>query len=945
MNLKMNHLALAISMAMPLCFFSAAALAGAPQPDPQSTSANSQNGSDDAEQLESVVVTGSLIRRVDRETASPVIHLDRDYLTSSGDVTLGSVLQQLPVVSGDAPNAFQTNAGGGVASPLTENGSGAARVSLRGLGTGRTLVLINGQRMINPDMNLIPQSIVKRIDVLTEGASTTYGSDAVGGVINIITRDHFEGVEVSLNDGISSRGDGQRWGASITAGTNGDNYSVVGGVGYNRFKAIPRPSRDYASLLTLASGKLVPGGSSSVPSDRIQLPPSLAGSFGCTHATLQGGDGSSLGDYRCYDSINDPYDYSAANFIQAPQERKNAFVMASYDLSDSVTAFINAFYNHTVASGKDAAAPSGTGDGLVIKASNPINPFGVTFSDTVIPGLPNSGYSFQTRLTGVGHRRHTHTSTTEQVIAGLRGRFGESSWRWDATLDYGHFSRRQQNFHELIIPKLQEAIDNGANIFDQANAGGSLDSGSINPIYSKYQTLKQVQLQANGELWALPAGVIQASVGGNYRKRSMNYTVNKLTVLNPTTTLCGILQEGCGSPARGSDHIEELYGEALIPVLTDVPGAYSLYVDVGMRISRYSSLGGSTNNKKIAVEWRPVADLLVRGTVSEVFRAPNLDQLYDGRSLVQPNLNDPCIGLSAAQLVQHSAACQSVPVNWVGNPILQVNTYQSGSKVVNAQLKPEQGKSIDFGLVYAPSWLPGFNASLDFWHVYLRDTLTFINADTVLTSCFNNNSSPFCSFISRYGSGTKKPGEVRVIDTPTVNLGTLDTSGVDLSLTYNIHDVGVGGANIGDLGFSLNSTYLSSFENNATPGVPGAQAKEYAGTYTSQFGNMSRFRGVFTIGWSRGNWDARWQGRYINGVTAPNADRDTRASIQLRSMFYQSVQLGYKVPAIHTEFDIGVNNLADKSPPWLYQNGALGTDPATYDVLGRYYWARATLKF
>ncbi|HWG31917.1 MAG TPA: TonB-dependent receptor, partial [Steroidobacteraceae bacterium] len=185
---------------------------------PEETSAPSPA----ATTMKEVVVTGTLLRRVDTETASPVVTLDRANITNSGKLTLGDELQQLPSVSGTHTNVQNNNTGGGGASPLLEGGDGAARVSLRGLGITRTLVLIDGQRMANPDLNMIPQNMVERVDVLAEGASTVYGSDAIGGVVNFILRKDFKGVELSLNDGMSSHGDGQRKGFDLTLGAAGD---------------------------------------------------------------------------------------------------------------------------------------------------------------------------------------------------------------------------------------------------------------------------------------------------------------------------------------------------------------------------------------------------------------------------------------------------------------------------------------------------------------------------------------------------------------------------------------------------------------------------------------------------------------------------------------------------------------------------------------------------
>lgn len=954
MNHRMKRLSLAVRVGLTAGVVAATGLAQAQQSSNPTTSTQDQTNQNQTKgqpkTLQTVVVTGSLIRRVDLETSSPVTTVDRQNITSSGKPTLGDLLQQLPSIAGNATNPQNNSNGGGVASPLTEGGDGASRISLRGLGTGRTLVLIDGQRMLNADLNLIPQAMVQKIDVLTEGASTTYGSDAVGGVANILLRHDFEGVEVSLNDGISSHGDGQRNGFSAIMGHTNDKFSLVGGLDYNKYDAVPDSRRDFsAHQLYLSDGAVSVAGSSSIPNGRMQLPGSFAAQYGCTPdssnhivVTRDSGSGTSLGDYRCRTS-SDTFNYAAYDYIQVSQQRTDGFVLGSYNLTDNVTAFVDAFYNHTDSAGQDAPIPVGTGDGLVISANAPFNPFGVTFSPNPIPGDPNSGYVYQTRLTGLGTRIHPYTTSTGQLITGVRGELGQS-WNWNVTVDYGHTARSQTDENELYIPALQAAIDAGANIFDQANNGAALGAGAVDAVYQKYEIMRQLSAGANGNLFSLPAGDMQLAVGALYRKQSMNYTINPLALLDPATGTCQISQEACGSPGSGTDSVNEAFAETLIPLLKEVPGAYSLNVDLGVRYSDYDT-AGSTTNGKLAIEWKPVQDLLVRGTVSQVFRAPDLDQLYDGRSIVQPTLNDPCAHLTAAQLAQHPNSCQFVPPDWPGNSPAQVNDYYSGANALGINLKPEHGKSMDFGFVYDPSWAPGLNASVDFWHIYLYDTLGAISGITVVDTCFNNEASTYCPYIHRYDTTTQQPGQIFYIDGPVVNLGTLSTSGIDFTANYKVPHFDLGGFNPGDFKLGLATSYIATFNNNKTPGAPGSSVDRLAGTWSAQFGNVSRWRATATLGWGRDNWDAQWRTRYISPVTALDADAATGASIPVASVVYSDVQLGYAVPIIHTRFDVGADNVFNKQPPLIYQNGQGNTDSNTYDMMGRYYWAKATLKF
>ena len=959
MKYDMNHLSLAVRLALTAGVFTMAGVVQAqttPADSAQSTDQTEAASTSKAKNLKAVVVTGSLIRRVDTETASPVITLDRATIANSGKPVLGDVLQQLPSISGNATNPSNNSNGGGVASPLLEAGGGASRISLRGLGINRTLVLINGQRMANADINLIPPDMIEKIDVLAEGASTVYGSDAIGGVVNFILRKDFKGVQFSLNDGISSHGDAQRRGFNLTAGQTGEKYSIVGGIDYNKYDPVLGSRRKFSKQqLYLSSGAVIEAGSSSIPSGRITLPASVANQYGCNinssgtaQVTLAQGDGSSLGDYRCRLG-SDTFNYAALNFIQTAQKRTNGFVLGTYQLTDNISAFVNAFYNQTKSSGQDAPSPVGTGDGLIISSSNPINPFGITFSQNPVPGDPNSGFGFQTRLTGAGTRVHSYKTDTGQINAGLRGNFGQdSSWTWDASVNYSHTKRDQRDTNEVDIPALQTAVDNGANIFNQGDpaVGALLRAGVQTPVYIMTQATKQAQFDVSGDLWDLSAGSMQLSAGALYRQQSMNYTVSPFAILDPVTTTCQILQEACGSPGRGSFNVKELYAETLIPLLANQPWAYSLNLDLGIRSSDYSTTG-TTTNKKIAIEWRPIADLLIRGTISEVFRAPNLDELYDGRTLVQPTLNDPCVGLTAGELAQHPVACQFVPPNWPGNSPAQVNTFYSGATTVGATLKPEQGKSIDIGLVYDPDWLPGLSTSVDFWHIYLSNTLTAIQGDTVVSSCFNNSASPYCSFITRENNTSRQPGQVFLINTPVVNLGNTSTSGIDYTLRYKFQHFNLGNVDPGNFRAGLSTSYTSTYKNNATPGQPGAETINYAGTFSQQFGNISRWRGTATVNWEKGNWSAQWQSRYINKLTALNADAAIAGvNIPMAAVTYHSVQLGYAIPVFHTRLDIGIDNLGNKEPPLIYQNGAnYNVDTSTYDVLGRYYWARATVKF
>jgi outer membrane receptor protein involved in Fe transport len=914
------------------------------------TSTDASTPSNATTTMKEVVVTGTLLRRVDTETASPVVTVDRANITNSGKLTLGDVLQELPSVSGTATNVQNNNTGGGGASPLLEGGDGAARVSLRGLGVTRTLTLIDGQRMANPDLNMIPQNMIERVDVLAEGASTVYGSDAIGGVVNFILRKDFRGIELSLNDGISSHHDGQRRGFDFTLGAGGDKGSIIAGVDYNDQAAVTNAERPYLAFAhQLVNGVIIQSGSSGVPTGHIQVPASVAAEYGCpttggtAYVTLRQGTGNALDDYSCYNGAKDSYNFNQWTYIMTQQKRYDAFLLGNYQLSDKVSAFADIFYNRTTSSGEDAPAGTySTDDGWYLLASNPLNPFGITFgTDPNNPTDPNGGYLLAERLTGLGTRVHSFATSNAQINTGLKGNFGDSSWAWNATIDYGYSQRVQSDTNEIDVAGLQAALNAGANIFDQSNpsVAAQLRNGVTTPVYSMTQIMRQFQLSANGELWQLPAGAIELAVGGLYRKNYLDYEVPADATVNVNTSQCAIAQEACGSPGRGSDDVREAFAETLIPLLAHVPFARALNLDLGVRTSDYHSTGRTTNGK-IAIEWRPINDMLVRGTVTQVFRAPNLDEQYDGYVIGDPSIADPCIGLTAAQLAQHTSACQYVPVNWGGNPNTSVNAFYSGGAVAGVALKPERGQSFDFGLVYSPSGIPGLSSTVDFWRINLNNLLTPLGAQTMLNSCYANNASPYCSLIHRNDETTKLPGSVFILYTPTVNLGTLNTSGVDFTLNYRFPHFNLGSMNPGAFKVGLNTTYTATYNNDATPGQPGATTINYAGTYSAQFGNISRWRGEATFNWAKGNWGAQWQTRWIDRLVALNIDQATGANAIMGGTMYHALELDYALPAFHTRFSVGVDNIFNKRPPLAYV-----LDTSTYDTIGTYFHARVTVDF
>ncbi len=328
---------------------------------------------DAAKNLDTVQVTGSRIKRVDSETASPVFTMNREAIDRTGAITIGDFLQDIPAVSGAATNPSVNNGGG----------TGEATISLRGLGDERTLILINGRRIVTNDVNAIPMSMIETVEVLKDGASAIYGSDAVGGVVNFILKSNFDGLDVRVDYGIASRHDGQRQGASVTWGASSDRGNIIIGANYNKQDEVRASDRAYSyyalSLGSTSSTGVVQGGSSRTTTGRYFVP-----GYSCGSVTLDPSKpGTTTGDFRCFSFGRDGYNYQAVGNLElTPQERTGLFVSGNFDITDNVTAYIDAFANKTRSAAQIAPLPfDGLSDGIYLDKDNQYNVWGVQVDD------------------------------------------------------------------------------------------------------------------------------------------------------------------------------------------------------------------------------------------------------------------------------------------------------------------------------------------------------------------------------------------------------------------------------------------------------------------------------------------------------------------------------------------------------------------------------------
>jgi outer membrane receptor protein involved in Fe transport len=944
--------------------------------------------------LDRIEVTGTRIKRADTETASPVFMIDRKSIESSGAVTVGDFLQRTPAIAGAATNP-QVNNGGG---------AGAATVDLRGLGVNRSLVLVDGRRWIGTisnangavDVNSIPMALVERVEVLKDGASAIYGSDAIGGVVNFILRKDFDGLEASAYYGSSSRGDAETERYEAVYGVVGERGRLMLGASYDKAKAVSAADRAYSSQpYQLYAGEKGIGGTSRILTGRYVVPRDVALASGavldanCAQPTpavpnpgvvltrIDGTSGASGANFRCFDATNDVYNFQAdGNLNLTPQERTALFMSGNYQISDNIEAFMVGSWLRTESSFFIAPLPfdgRAAVDNVPISGDSLYNPFGVDITDARL------------RLRDFIPTRTTRFETeTYQISLGLRGNFGDSSWSWDAAYGYGRTPQSSTVRGYLFSPGLTEAL--GPSMIDPVTGnpicvrtagdpstaipgclpvnfmGPAPDPGTpagqaqlaaldlINPTIhnTNENDLKVFNANVTGEMFNLPGGPASLAVGVEHRAESASSSSDFLTIIPPGETVCLITQEACTfGDINGRFDVNELYVEALLPLLADAPFAERLSVSLGARYSDYSNFGDTTN-AKIGLEWKPFADLLVRATFADAFRAPTIGDLFAPTVPSANTYTDPCNGYEG-QPTADPRACAGVSTD---GEFRQSNNQVTSFQVSNPDLQPEEGDVLTYGFVYSPGWFDGFSVTADYWRVKLDQFITNLPENVLLNQCYDFGR--FCDTFIR-----DEAGDVAQMTNVIGNFGSLKTSGVDVGLRYLFPE-----SSWGTLRWNLDTTYLAEYEVRllagdpssdvgAFPGIPGSLG--LAGTFvdsaSSGFGNMARWRALNDISWTWGNLDASLTTRYVHHVyEAPDVADVTEPGYVARrrvpSFTQTDVQVGYRLPGMNnSSIQVGVRNLTDRQPPLIYSGFNASTDMRTYDAIGRFFWMRWTARF
>lgn len=889
----------------------ATAEAEAAQPGVTDSDASDQGDDSQADSRkaspEAIVVTGSRIRRADLTGVGPATVVTAEAIENTGVVNVETVLQRLPANAGFAGN--QTSA------YWTSNGYGTAQVNLRGLGIKRTLVLLNNRRLVaggtgansSPDLNMIPVSIIQRIDVLKDGASAIYGADAVAGVVNIIANTDFEGLGLGARYGITEEGDGEDFTADLTWGFQTDRGGISAAVTYQKTTAVNMASRAPCGLAEISPGVLGCSNSASTLGGRAVLPSGQQINFN----NDPNGDGDF---YEPYSSAK--HNFNSNPFLNAvnPIERVSTAFFTHYDVADSVTAFGEFLY--TFRKSEQIATP-GTLRNLAISATNPTNPTG---QNIVL---------IQRRLGEPGPRIFFQETNTWQGTGGIRGKL-PNNWEWEVAGAYGRNTAVDGMTNIANLERVRNTVNTAVCSFAAGAAipcADYLGAGDVTPQVLDYilattrdhggNELKTVYADLTGDVLRLPAGALSFATGLVYRKEKGWRDPDPLIVM-------GVANTNQQSPISGSLSAKEAYLELSAPVLRNVPGFQALTVNGAVRFSEYD-LFGSTWNYKATVDWQVIDALRLRGTYGTGFRVPNVPELYGGVSEGNLTTTDPCSRYPNSGNAVLIANCQAHGVRptyvQLGNTIL---TTIGG----NPDLKPEDSKSWTVGAVVQPKTIvPGLSLTADWFSIDIEGAIRAIPGSTKLSVCYNtpNLAHPFCDDFTR----SPLTNEVTFLSAQPINTGREKMSGLDLGLVYTRRVFGGIGLNV-----DLTATYLNEYV--VTP-FPGGADIEFDGHIGGGNGGFPKWRGYGVVTADIGRTDVTWSTQWIGKATDFNAAPGD-LGYRTPNVFYHNLQVAHDLFA-KTRLMVGVDNLFDRKAPFIQSWTDANTDTMTYDLLGRRFYA------
>lgn len=976
---------------------------------------------------ERIEVTGSRILRTDLQSSSPIVTVPATDLVKQQDITLETTLNNLP----------QVNPAGTTTSNNPGNG-GQANIDLRGLGSNRNLVLIDGRRpMVSAsdqtvDVNTIPFALIESVDVITGGAGAVYGADAVAGVVNIRLKKNFEGLDLRAGyRNTTSKRDSAEKSFSFVTGGNFEKSrgNAVMGFEYSSREGLIKNQRDFAKVAT-ATTSFFPEGtyrpsSTNQPSQAAldalygqatyggaaagTVPRSGTHSFNTDGSLIYTGIFNSPRDvinwrYPVDSGVNTnlfpdvySYNFDAVNILVLPLERRSVMGKFNFDLTPNVevfSQFSNTRYTSTsalaptpvptvnvkapdIAKSTEAsstlvAAGKSVSQQLIVPVTNPFIPADLkTLLDSRTgddPNIVGSGatepFLMRWRTLGAGLREANYENNVTQYLGGLRGSIAGTSWGWEAYFSEGRTKITNKQTGNIDTNRLLGALA-------AADGGASLCTGGVNPFGRQAlsadcaaylsvdntitNTYDQQVAQAfvTGEVAKLPAGAMQAVFGAE--ARNFKYTLDPGSASGPISGF------NVQDPAGGKNKFRDLFTELQFPLLSKQPWAQSLDLSIAARTSQsqaFDTVKGleaekqRSNTYAFNLTWQPTAELRARGSLQKAVRAPNFGELFDGGGS-NPQYFDPCsvtskartTGANAAQLrtlcrdAGEAGGLGSAVDTYVQTPGTQASISVGG----NLGLKPETGNSVTLGLVWVPTDGPlkGFSGSIDFYQIKVKDAITTPDTNEVVADCYNyygrnptyDPNNPSCAGIFRAGDilGVDNVDDPDGVFAGT-NGGRIKTSGLDFGLGWS------GNVAQGRLSVNANLNYLLKYELRSAAYLP---TKDLTGTipyFGAGLGQaFPKLKAIVSADYKFGDFGVSSRIRYIDKMSNRMEQMFPGESFTgVAATTYVDFGASWEVLKGLT-LSAGLVNAFDQKPRTYAPNVQSGTDPSTYDVVGRRY--------
>lgn len=959
---------------------------------------------DASNSLDEVVVTGSRIVSPNLQSISPITAIGAEELNIAGKSRIEDVLNQLP-------QAFAAQG-----SNLSNGSDGTATVDLRGLGARRTLVLVNGRRLppgdpsggSAADLNQIPLSLVKRVDVLTGGASSVYGADAVAGVVNFVMDTDFEGVRIDSNYSFyNHKNDSERTQAlnearnfplpdSTSNVGYGKDFTIAVGIGgaegrghatfyagYREVDPILQSKFDYSSCtlnLAAAGTDYACGGSGTSASGQFLIVNPNTGTLGAGRTV------NADGTLRAFTAA-DQYNFGPVNYFQRPDTRYTAGAFANFKISEKADVYAELMFmdDRSVAQ----IAPSGAFLGAVTFSLNCNNPqwsasekqefctqFGLGDDDFAQVLIGRRNVEGGGRQDDVGHESY-------RIVTGVRGELNDFL-SYDGYLLHGETKRNSTYQNDFSSRRtalaLNAGLDGAGNVQclvnvdadpanDDANCvpwniwvPGNVDPAALaylqTPGFQRATARTEIahfdmtaDLTSFVKLPSTETGLV-FNVGGEYRDESTNFTVDEAF---RTGDLSG--QGGATLPIKGRFDVTEFFAEGRIPLIEGKTGAKTLSIEAGYRFSDYST-GFSTDTYKAGLDWAPIDMLRFRASFQHAVRAPNVGELFSSSSVALDGSSDPCAGATPTATLAECQLTGMTPAQYGNvpeNPAGQYNGFLGG----NPNLVPEKSDTFSYGVVFRPD-VGDLSIALDYFDIQVDKTISSTaggNADTYINNCIATGLPAFCNLVHRdsFGSLWLNATDAYIVDT-ALNLGTLKTTGVDLQASYTL--------NLGEhrLGFNLVGTKLFELSNAPLPGFPSYDC-------TGFYGNTC---GVPSPSWRhslRTNWRTPWNGldvaatwRFYGKSKTERLSANDQLSGPVNANGISNGIPAYSYLDLTASMTfaekftvrLGANNVLDKSPP-IIPSGGVTDCPAgpcngntwaqVYDALGRQVFASVTVDF